>query len=102
MILEIAELKVKPDAEAAFLRNVAEGVAIFQRAKGCDGMRLCRSPDEAPGEYRLLVLWQTVENHTVDFRGSADFQAWLGLTKPCYAAPPVIKNWSVAVDGFGF
>jgi quinol monooxygenase YgiN len=102
MILEIAELKIKPGVEAEFERNVAAGIEIFRNAKGCRGMALRRSPEEAPGEYRLLVLWQTVENHTVDFRGSDDFQKWRALTVPCYAEPPVIKNWSVAVEGFGF
>jgi heme-degrading monooxygenase HmoA len=101
MILEIAEIKIKPGAEDEFVRNVATGVAIFKRAKGCQGMELKQSP-EAPGEYRLLVRWQTLENHTVDFRGSADFLEWRKLTAHCFAEPPVIKNWSGAVDGFGF
>ena len=63
-------------------------------------MELRQSP-EAPSEYRLLVRWQTLENHTVDFRGSADFLEWRKLTAHCFAEPPVIKNWSGAVAGFG-
>ena len=31
---------------------------------------------EKPSRYRLFVKWETVENHTVDFRGSPDFQEW--------------------------
>ena len=45
---------------------------LFKRAKGCTGMTLQRSV-EMPARYRLFVQWDTVENHTVDFRGSADF-----------------------------
>jgi hypothetical protein len=36
-------------------------------------MRLERSVKK-PQRYRRFVQWDTVENHTVDFRGSADFQ----------------------------
>jgi quinol monooxygenase YgiN len=101
MILEITELKIRKEAEEEFVRNVATGVDIFRRAKGCEGVELMRSP-EAPGEYRLLVLWQTIENHLVDFRGSEDFVEWRKLTAHCFAEPPVIRNWSEEVGGFGF
>jgi heme-degrading monooxygenase HmoA len=101
MILEIAELTIKPGAEAEFLSNAANGVDIFRRAKGCRGMQIRQSPEQ-PGGFRLLVLWETLESHTVDFRGSAEFKTWLELTVPSYGEPPVIKNWSVALEGFGF
>jgi quinol monooxygenase YgiN len=101
MILEIAELKIKKGAEEEFARNVATGITLFRRAKGCDGVELRQSP-EAPGEYRLLVRWRTIDNHIVDFRGSDDFAEWRKLTAHCFAEAPVIKNWQVAVQGFGF
>jgi heme-degrading monooxygenase HmoA len=101
MILEIAELKIKKGAEQEFVRNVTTGIAIFQRAKGCEGVELLHS-SEAPGEYRLLVRWQTIANHLVDFRGSDDFAEWRKLTAHCYAEAPIIRNWEVAVEGFGF
>ena len=34
---------------------------------------------EKPQRYRLVAKWETLENHTVDFRGSEDFTAWRGL-----------------------
>jgi len=101
MILEIAHFKIKKESEPEFLRNLASGVEIFRKAKGCEGVELLQSP-EAPGEYRLLVRWQTLENHIVDFRGSEDFPKWRALTAHCFAENPVIKNWDVAVKGFGF
>ena len=52
---------------------MAKAAPLFQRAKGCRGMELQRSV-ERPNRYRLFVQWETLENHTVDFRGSADFQ----------------------------
>ena len=34
---------------------------------------------ELPHRYRLFVKWDSVENHTDDFRGSTDFAEWRKL-----------------------
>ena len=99
MFLEIAQIEVKPGQESAFEAGVAEAAPLFRRAKGCRGMELQRS-HEKPGRYRLFVKWETLENHTVDFRGSADFQAWRKLVGACFAAPPEVEHTTVAVKGF--
>ena len=74
MITEIAQIDVKPGMEKEFEAGVAKAAPVFKRAKGCRSMRLM-STVERPTHYRLLVEWDTLENHTVDFRGSPDFQA---------------------------
>jgi len=99
MILEIAQINVKPGMEQEFEANVAKAAPLFRRAKGCASMKLMRSA-EKPERYRLFVQWQTLENHTVDFRGSADFQEWRTLVGHCFAAPPDVEHVAVAVDGF--
>ena len=73
MVLEIAQFEIKPGMEVAFEAGVKQAVPLFQRAKGCTGLELGRSV-EKPTRYRLFVQWETLENHTVDFRESADFQ----------------------------
>src|SRR5258708_8720910 len=88
MILEIAQIAVKPGSEAEFEAGVKKAVPIFQRAKGCKGVELQRSI-EKPSRYRLFGRWQTVANHTVDFRGSQAFPAGRGLVSPSFPrAPP--------------
>jgi heme-degrading monooxygenase HmoA len=99
MIMEIAHLEVKPGSEKDFEAGVTKAVPLFQRAKGCKGMELQRS-HEKPQRYRLFVKWETVENHTVDFRGSADFQEWRKLVGDYFAAPPEVEHVEVAVKGF--
>ena len=91
MFLEIAQIDIKPGLEAEFEAGVAKAAPLFQRAKGCKGMSLQRSV-EKPGRYRLFVTWQTVEDHTVDFRGSADFQEWRKLVGHCFASPPEVEH----------
>jgi hypothetical protein len=43
MILEIAQIDVKPGMEAEFEAGVAKAAPVFGRAKGCSGMALQRS-----------------------------------------------------------
>ena len=99
MIQEIAQIDVKPGTEAEFEAGVAKAAPLFKRAKGCKGMRLERSI-ENPSLYFLVVRWETVENHTVDFRGSPDFQEWRKNVGHCFASPPAVRHTQEAVKGF--
>jgi heme-degrading monooxygenase HmoA len=99
MILEIAQIEVKPGLEAEFEAGVGKAAPIFKRAKGCRGMNLQRSI-EKPARYRLIVTWETLENHTVDFRGSENFQSWRKLVGHCFVAPPEVEHTQQVVAGF--
>ena len=99
MVLEIAQIEVAPGMEEAFEAGVAKAAPVFRRAKGCLGMALQRSL-EKPGRYRLFVRWETLENHTVDFRGSADFQEWRKLVGHCFASPPEVEHVREVLHGF--
>ena len=99
MITEIAQIEVKPGMDAEFEKGVKQADPIFQRAKGCRSMEVRRSI-EKPARYRLFVGWDTVENHTVDFRGSADFQEWRTRVGHCFASPPEVEHVTQTVRGF--
>ncbi|WP_296001783.1 antibiotic biosynthesis monooxygenase [Rugamonas sp.] len=100
MIYEIAELTIKPDTHAAFEAAVTQAVPLFQRAAGCVSMRMERGI-EAPDTYLLVVGWQTVEHHMVDFRDSADFQEWRRLVGDYFAQAPKVHHYAGVVAGFG-
>ena len=99
MIREIAQIDVKPGMENDFEAGVKAAVPLFKRAKGCKSMTLQRS-HEKPSRYRLFVQWGTLENHTVDFRGSTDFQEWRKLVGHCFASPPDVEHMKEVVHGF--
>ena len=61
------------------------------RAKGCNGVTMHRSI-EKPQRYWVVVQWETLENHTVDFANSADFQAWRNHVMPYFAARPEVEH----------
>jgi len=99
MILEIAQIDVKPGMESEFEAGVRKAAPVFKRAKGCRGMALKRS-HEKPQRNRLFVQWETLENHTVDFRNSADFGEWRACVAHCFAGPPEVEHVTEAVHGF--
>lgn len=99
MITEIAQIDVKPGMESEFESGVKNAAPLFKRAKGCRGLRLQRSI-EKPSRYRLLVDWETIEHHTVDFRNSADFQEWRNLVAHCFASPPEVEHVQEVLRGF--
>lgn len=91
MILETAEIAVTPGAEAAFESAVREALPLFLGSPGCAGVELHRVV-ETPALYRLLVRWETLEDHTVRFRGSDAFAGWRALASPHFAAPPAVTH----------
>jgi quinol monooxygenase YgiN len=99
MITEIAQIEIKPGMESEFEAGVKQAAPIFKRAKGCRAIELRRSA-EKPNRYRLFVAWETIENHTVDFRESADFQEWRRLVSHCFASPPEVEHVTQVLRGF--
>jgi heme-degrading monooxygenase HmoA len=99
MFMEVAEIDVQPGTESQFEAAVQAAVPLFQRARGCSAMRLERSIEQ-PTHYTLLVHWEAVDNHMVDFRQSADFEEWRKLVGNFFAAPPQVGHTRTAVHGF--
>ncbi len=94
MIIEIAQLTIKSGMEAEFEAAVVFAKPLFARSKGCRSLVIRRSI-ETPTRYWLFVEWETLENHTVDFRGSEEFQSWRGLVSHCFEAPPIVEHGAV-------
>ncbi len=99
MVLESAEILVKEGMEEQFEAGVREAAPLFERARGCTGMRLERGI-ENPRAYRLLVQWGTLEDHTVHFRGSEDFQAWRRLVGDCFDGAPNVTHLRTVLEAF--
>ena len=99
MVLEIAQIDIKSGQEAEFEAGVAKAAPYFKRAKGCTSLSLQRSV-EKPSRYRLFIAWDTVENHTVDFRSSADFQEWRKLVAHTFDGTPEVEHVSEVLKAF--
>jgi heme-degrading monooxygenase HmoA len=92
MILEQAILNVKPGKSPAFLLAIGEALPLMTVTPGFLGFEL-RPCLEAPDRFLLLVKWETVEAHTVGFRGSARYQDWRARLHHFYEPFPVVEHY---------
>ena len=86
-VTEIIDLDVRPGAEADFEAAVATAAPLFQRARGCRTFDLVRTVGTADC-YHLVIEWSSLEDHTVAFRESDEYQQWRSLVSPHLKSPP--------------
>ena len=95
MILELADIRIQPGQQAAFDEAIERAVrTVASKAKGFRGFKINKGI-ENPERYILQIFWDTLENHTVDFRGSPAFTEWRAIVGPFFAAPPVVEHFDL-------
>lgn len=95
MILELADIRIQPGQQADFDIAIQRGIdQVISKAKGFNGYKINRGI-ESPERYVLMIFWETLENHTVDFRESAAFQEWRSIVGPYFASPPVVEHFNL-------
>lgn len=91
MILEIAQIDIKPGFEQEFGEDVRRATPLFKRATGFQSLQL-RKVMERPQRYQLVVRWGSIEDHVVGFGGSQDFLAWRQLVGHCFERLPYVEH----------
>ena len=95
MILELADIRIQPGQQAAFDDAIQRGVNnVISKAKGFQGYKVNQSI-ENPERYLLQIFWETLENHTVDFRQSSAFAEWRAIVGPFFAVAPVVEHFNL-------
>lgn len=93
MITEQAILTVRAGEEAAFEAAFAQARPIISGMHGFVDLSLSRAI-EAPNSYLLLVAWETIEDHTVGFRGSPGYEQWSALLHHFYEPMPTVLHFA--------
>ena len=97
MILELADIRIPPGQQAEFEAAIQRGVeTVIAQAAGFRGYKVNRGV-ESPERYVLMIYWETLENHTVDFRGGPLFPQWRAIVGPFFAVPPVVEHFTLVV-----
>ncbi len=95
MILEVADIRIQPGRQAAFDEAIQRGLAtVISQAKGFKGWKVNKGV-ESPERYLLMIFWETLEDHTVGFRGGPLFDQWRAIVGPFFAAPPVVEHFTL-------
>ncbi|TKC18976.1 antibiotic biosynthesis monooxygenase family protein [Robertmurraya kyonggiensis] len=92
MILEAAILQVKPGMEKEYENAFCKASTIISSMKGYVSHELQRCM-EVDGKYLLLVQWENLEDHTVGFRQSTEYQAWKSLLHHFYDPFPIVEHF---------
>jgi heme-degrading monooxygenase HmoA len=99
VILEIAQLQIKPEQSAAFESAFDVAQKIISAMPGYLGHELQKCMEQA-NHYMLLVRWESVEHHEIGFRQSAPYQQWRQLLHHFYDPFPTVRHYAL-VNGPG-
>tara|TARA_R110000822_G_scaffold151802_3_gene290960 strand:+ start:295 stop:597 length:303 start_codon:yes stop_codon:yes gene_type:complete len=97
MILESAILDVKPGLEKEFEAAFDIAQSIISSMEGYISHQLQRCI-ERPNRYLLLVNWNSLEDHTVGFRKSDEYQDWRRLLHHFYEPFPEVEHYESVFD----
>ena len=97
MILELAILDVIPGQESEFQAAFTKACPIISSMQGYVSHQLQRSV-EKQNRYLLLVHWETLEAHTVGFRGSEGYQEWKKLLHHFYDPFPTVEHYALVFE----
>jgi len=100
MILELAILDIKPGQEKQFELAFDKAQPIISSMKGYISHQLQRCI-EKENRYILLVNWKTLEDHTVGFRGSREYQEWKTLLHHFYNPFPEVQHYQSLINTEG-
>ncbi|HEY9068235.1 MAG TPA: antibiotic biosynthesis monooxygenase [Burkholderiaceae bacterium] len=95
MILELADIRIAAGKQAEFDAAIQRGVeTVIAKAQGFRGYKVNKGV-ESPERYILMIYWDTLENHTVDFREGPLFPEWRAIVGPYFAAPPSVEHFTL-------
>jgi heme-degrading monooxygenase HmoA len=98
MILEHADITIAPGKNAEFEEAIQRGIAtVISKSKGFRDAQVHRGI-ESTERYILTIHWDTLENHTVDFREGPLFPAWRAIVGPFFAKPPVVEHFDRVLE----
>jgi len=92
MVLEVAKLDVRSGQCERFERAFSEAEAIISSMPGYISHDLQRCI-EKPDRYILLVNWESLEDHTMGFRNSEQYQQWKALLHHFYDPFPEVEHY---------
>lgn len=97
MILEVALLNVKEGQQTQFEADFARAGQYISAIKGYSSHSLLKCIEQE-NKYLLLVHWQHLDDHTIGFRQSAQYQEWKKLLHHYYDPFPVVEHYETIIE----
>jgi heme-degrading monooxygenase HmoA len=96
LILEVAILDIKPGLTFEFETAFKTASTIITTMPGYISHELQHCL-ETKNRYILLVTWNTLEDHTIGFRSSVQYEKWRSLLHHFYDPFPVVEHYEVVL-----
>lgn len=96
-MLEVAVLDIIPGKEMEFEAAFRVASTIISSMTGYISHQLQRCV-ESQSRYILLVNWQTLEDHTIGFRASPQYQEWKKLLHHFYSPFPTVEHYELVIE----
>jgi heme-degrading monooxygenase HmoA len=93
VILEAVMLQVRRGMEQEYEGAFRKASHIISSMKGYIDHELQQCM-EVKGKYLLLVKWENLEDHTIGFRQSPEYQEWRKLLHHFYDPFPTVEHFA--------
>ena len=94
MVLEIAEFTAQPGKAEESRAGLARGLAVIRRGQGCCSAQL-RACVEDANRFIFTIEWETLEDHTVAFRGGPLFAEYRSHITGLFVEPVVARHYEL-------
>lgn len=93
MVLEVADIKITPGSDEAFIAAFRGVRDVLTSTPGCRSARMTHGI-ESPSRFVLLVEWNSVQAHEQNFRGTDRFTSWRAAIGPFFDGPPNVEHFA--------
>lgn len=97
MILEVAIMRIKPDAMSRFEAVFPQAAAVLSSVPGYLSHEMQRCV-ETKGKYHLLIRWENIEAHIVNFRQTSKRDQFVSLVAEFFEHPTVAEHFEAVTD----
>ncbi len=92
MVLEIAQITAQPGKAEELQAGLAAALSVIRGAEGCHSATVRRQVED-PAIFILMVDWETLEHHTVMFRGGPRFAEYRSHIAGLFVDPIVARHY---------
>lgn len=96
MILEAVTLNIVEGQSKAFQASFQKALSLISSMKGFISYELHHCL-ENENRFLLLVNWNTLEDHTIGFRQSNEYQEWKRLLHHFYDPFPQVEHYQKVI-----
>lgn len=97
MVTELAQFTAQPGKADALEQGLRAAMDVIRRGEGCRSIRLRRCVED-PNSFLYEIEWETLEHHTVTFRGGPLFAEYRSHITGLFVDPVAVRHYEM-VDG---